>query len=154
RFRNLLVVAEVALSMILIVAAALLTQTMIRLARRDPGFPADHLLLAHFYVPSVRYADADAITAFCDRFGERLRALPGVRDASINTGFPPLIGWHQMFTVPGRPAWRAEDVPTTRFAAVDARYLGTLGLALVSGRGLSESDTTAGPPVVVVNEEF
>jgi putative ABC transport system permease protein len=154
RFRNLLVVAEVALSMILIVAAALLTQTMVRLARRDPGFPADHLLLAHVYVPPVRYPDAEAITAFCDRFGERLRAMPGVRDASITTGFPPLIGWHQMFTVPGRPASRAEDVPTTRFAAVDARYLGTLGLALVTGRGLSESDTSAAAPVIVVNEEF
>jgi putative ABC transport system permease protein len=59
-----------------------------------------------------------------------------------------------MFTIPGRPASRAEDVPVARFAGVDANYIGTLGLSLVAGRGFHESDTSSSEPVIVVNEEF
>ena len=154
RLRRLLVIAEVGLSLVLVFAAALLVQTVARLERRDPGFPAEHLLLAHVYVPPARYPDSAAITRFCDAFRARVQALPGVVGASVTTGYPPSFPWRQNFTVPGSPVSRAEDLPVTRFAGVDAGYFQTLGLALTRGRGFAESDTAAGPPVAVVNEEF
>jgi putative ABC transport system permease protein len=154
RFRRMLVTTEVALSLILVFAAGLLAQTMARLQRQDPGFRVDHLLIAHVYIPPARYPDADAITRFCDAFGERVRSLPGVLDASVTTGYPPSMPWQQMFTVPGSPFLRTTDVPVARFAAVDARYLRTLGFALLSGRDFAETDTSASQPVAVVNEEF
>jgi putative ABC transport system permease protein len=154
RFRRMLVVTEIGLTLVLVVAAALLVQTVVRLERQDPGFRADHLLLAHVFIPPARYPDPDAISRFCDAFGERVRALPGVRDASVTTSYPPSLPWRQVFTVPGSPVSRTEDVPVTRFAAVDVRYIQTLGLSLLAGRDFAESDTAASPPVAVVNEEF
>ena len=154
RFRRMMVIAEVALSLILVFGAGLLAQTMARLQRRDPGFHPDHLLIAHVYIPPARYPDADAITRFCDSFGERVRAIPGVLDASVTTGYPPAIGWQQVFTIPGLPFARAADVPVTRFAAVDTRYLRTLGFPLLNGRDFAETDTATSRPVAIVNQEF
>jgi putative ABC transport system permease protein len=148
------VIAEIALSLILVFGAGLLAQTMARLQRQNPGFRPDHLLIAHVYIPPARYPDADAITRFCDSFGERVRALPGVVDASVTTGYPPMMGWQQMFTIPGVPFSRAADVPLARFAAVDARYLRTLGLVLLNGRDFVDADTTTSQPVVIVNQAF
>jgi putative ABC transport system permease protein len=154
RLRRTLVIAEVGLSLVLVFVAALLGQTVVRLERQDPGFPADHLLLAHVFVPPARYADADAITAFCDAFGEKVRVIPGVRDGSVATGYPPSLPWKQTFTVPGSPVSRAEDVPVTRFAAVDRQFLRTLGLELVAGRDFAETDVSESRPVAIVNQEF
>ena len=114
RFRRILVIAEVGLSLVLVFTAALLAQTVVRLERRDPGFPADHLLLGHLFIPPARYGDPEAISAFSEAFAERIRAIPGVRDASVTTGYPPSLPWRQMFTEPGTPVSRAEDVPVTR----------------------------------------
>ena len=153
-FRRMLVVTEVGLSLVLVFAAALLVQTMMRLERQDTGFRPDHLLLAHIYVPPARYHDPDAISRFCDAFGGRLRGLPGVVGASVTTGYPPSMGWQQVFTIPGMPVARSSDVPVTRFAAVDSSYLRTLGFPLRSGRDFAESDTAESQPVAIVNEEF
>jgi putative ABC transport system permease protein len=154
RFRRMLVTAEIALSLILVFAAGLLAQTMARLQRQDPGFRADHLLIAHIFIPPVRYPDSEAITRFCDAFAERVRGLPGVLEATVTAGYPPSMTWQQRFTVPGLPLSRTEDIPMTRFAAVDARYLRTLGFALLSGRDFAETDTSTSPPVAIVNQEF
>jgi putative ABC transport system permease protein len=154
RFRRMLVATEIALSLILVFAASLLAQTMARLGRQDPGFRADHLLIAHIYIPPARYPDPDSITRFCEAFGERVRALPGVLDASITTGHPPSMTWQQMFTIPGAPVPRAADIPVTRFAAVDARYLRTMGFPLRRGRDFAETDTSTSQQVAIVNEEF
>jgi len=150
----MLVIAEIALSLVLVLGAGLMAQTMARLQRQDPGFRPDRLLIAHVYIPPARYPDSNAITRFCDSFRERVRALPGVVDASVTTGYPPTIGWQQMFTIPGRPFSRASDVPMTRFAAADARYLRTLGFPLLNGRDFAESDTSTSEPVAIVNQAF
>jgi putative ABC transport system permease protein len=154
RFRRMLVSAEVALSLMLVFAASLLGETMIRLQRQNPGFRADHLLMAHFYVPPSRYPDSESIARFCAAFGERVRALPGVLDATMTAGFPPVMTWQQMFTVPGIPFARAADIPMARFAAVDARYVSTFGFSLAAGRNFAETDTSTSQPVAIVNEEF
>ncbi|SPE43383.1 conserved membrane hypothetical protein [Candidatus Sulfopaludibacter sp. SbA3] len=154
RFRRMLVTTEVALSLMLVFAAGLLGQTMARLQRQDPGFRVDHLLLAHVFIPPARYPDSNAITRFCDAFGERMRSLSGVFDASVSTGYPPSLPWQQMFTVPGAPVSGAANVPMTRFAAVDARYLPTLGFTLLRGRNFAETDSSTSQPVAIVNEEF
>ena len=153
RFRRMLVVGEIALSLVLVFAAGLLLQTMARLLRQNPGFHSHHLIIGHIYIPPARYPNADAITRFCDSFSRAVRAIPAVRDASITTGYPPVIGWQQMFTVPGRPVSRAR-VPWTRFAAVDEHYLGTMGIPLLSGRDFAESDAATSQPVAIVNQTF
>ena len=154
RLRRALVVAEIAFSLVLVFAAAVLTRAVTGLERRDPGFRADHLLLAHVFIPPSRYKDSEAISRFCEEFGRRVRTIPGVLDASVTTSFPPSMPWKQMFRVPGSPVSRPEDVPTTRFVVADERFPKTLGLTFLAGRDFSESDLSTGPPVAVVNEEF
>jgi len=153
-YRRALVIAEVALSMVLVVAAALLVETMIKLQRQDPGFRPDHLLLAHVYIPPARYSDSAAISRFCDEFGRRVRTLPGVVDASVTAIYPPSIRWPKMFTIDGQAVSRIADVPTATFGDVDTAFLRTLGITLESGRDFAESDTAAGAPVALVNDEF
>lgn len=153
-FRRALVIAEIALSLVLVFAAGLLTQSVLRLQHQNLGFRPDHVLKAKFYLPPVRYPDARSITQFCDRFSERLRMLPGVADASITTGFPPSIPWTQLFTVEGRMPTRFSDIPTTRWALVDRRYLPAMGMSILSGRDFAESDTSTSLPVALINREF
>jgi putative ABC transport system permease protein len=154
RFRSMLVIAEVALSVVLVTAAAAMSGAMLRFWRADPGFRTDHLLLSHIYIPPARYPDSPAISRFCEALITRVRALPGVVEASVTTGYPPVVGWRQMFTIPGVPVPRIEDTPTARFANVDEHYLRTMAIPLIGGRDLAASDTAASPPVAVINQEF
>ncbi len=153
-FRRAMVVAEIALSLVLVIAAALLVQTMIKLQRQDPGFHRDHLFTAHIFVPPARYTDPADIARFCDRLGRRVRAIPGVIDASVTGVYPTAMRWSEMFTFDGHAASRLADIPQARFGPVDDRFVRTIGLSLVSGRDFDESDQAASPPVALVNQEF
>jgi putative ABC transport system permease protein len=154
RFRRMLVIAEMALSLVLVVAAGLLMQSIVSLQRQNPGFRSDRLLKAHFFLPPARFPDSAAITRFCDEFTQRVRALPGVLDVSVTTIFPPSIRWTQMFTVDGHPLSRITEVPTAKFGVIDAHYIRTLGIALVAGRDFADSDTAGSLRVALINEEF
>src|SRR5262249_37486938 len=115
RMRSFLVVAEMGMSLVLLIGAGLLTQSILRLQHPALGIRQDHLLKGHFYLPGVRYPDAGAITRFCDEFAGRIRALPGVVDATVTTAIPPNNGWFQMLGLPERAVTRVEDIPTAQF---------------------------------------
>jgi predicted permease len=153
-FRKALVMGQIALALMLTAGAALLIQTIRRLENQQMGFRVDHLLKAHFFLPDAEYATPEAITRFCDTFAERLRGLPGVRDASVTAIYPPLEDWGMMFSIPGRPITRAEDVPWTYFGVTDAHYLKTAGIPLLRGRDFSESDQENAPAVALINDAF
>jgi putative ABC transport system permease protein len=108
----------------------------------------------HFYLPPAQYPTPDAITRLCDRLTERVRALPGVRDVSVTTVYPPQDGWRMMFSIQGRPVSRLEDIPSVIFGVVDANYLGTAGIPVVEGRDFSNSDRETTLPVAIVNQAF
>jgi len=154
RVRKVLVATEMAMSLMLLVGASLLVQSILCLDRQALGIRQDHLLKGHFYVPGARYPDAGAITRFCDALGREVRALPGVVEATVTTVYPPNNGWTQMLGLPGRPAMRIEEVPTARFGLADAHFLRTMGIPLLRGRDFSESDTAASSPVALISEEF
>ncbi|HWE85362.1 MAG TPA: ABC transporter permease [Terracidiphilus sp.] len=154
RFRKALVVGQIALSLVLVIAAGLLTQTIVRLEGQDLGFRVDHLLRAHFYLPPARYATPESITQFCAQFYQRAQALPGVRDVSITTIYPPADLWRMNFSIDGRPVSTAEDIPQARFGVTDEHYLSTLGIALVRGRDFASTDTEGSPAVAIVNQAF
>jgi putative ABC transport system permease protein len=148
------VIAQIALSMMLLVGAGLLIQTLERLENQDLGFRVDHLMRGHFYLPPAQYPTADAITQFCDRLTERIRALPGVRDVSVTTVYPPRDGWRMMFSIVGQPVSRLDDIPSTIFGVVDANYLRTAAIPVVQGRDFSDSDRETAVPVAIVNQAF
>jgi predicted permease len=154
RIRNLLVVTEMAMSLMLLVGATLLVRSILRLEHQRLGIRQDHLLKGHIYVPGVRYPSPGSIARFCDDFANRVRALPGIVDATITTLYPPNNGWTQMLNIPGHPYTRIQDIPTAQFGVTDAHFLRTLGIPLIRGRDFAESDTATSQVVALISEGF
>jgi predicted permease len=143
-----------AMSLVLLVGASLLVRSIIRLEGQSLGIRQDHLLRGRVYLPPVRYADAGTITRFCDDLAARVRALPGVLDASVTTVYPPNNGWIQMLDIPGHPIARIQDIPSAQFGVVDAHFLDALGIPLIRGRDFAASDSATSPPVALISQEF
>jgi putative ABC transport system permease protein len=154
RIRNLLVITEMAMSLMLLVGATLLVRSIVLLEHQRLGIRQDHLLKGHMYLPGVRYPNPGAIARFCDEFGSRVRALPGTIDATVTTVYPPNNGWTQMLNIPGHPFTRIQDIPSAQFGLADAHFLRTLGIPLIRGRDFAESDGATSPPVTLISEEF
>jgi putative ABC transport system permease protein len=153
RLRNILVVVQVALGLMLLVGAESLMGSFLHLARRDPGFRADHLLTFGIGMPDTHYTTA-ATVRFSDRLRERLREIPGVQ--AVATGFPlPLEGEEMSvsFDIEKRPVPPPER-PTSLISIVTPGFFSTLGIALRQGRDFTERDDAAAPRVLVVNEAF
>jgi predicted permease len=154
RVRNLLVMTEMAMSLMLLVGATLMVRSIMALEHQRLGIRQDHLLKGHIYIPGVHYRNSRAIARFCDDFAARVRALPGVIDATVTTVYPPNNGWTQMLNIPGHPFTRIQDIPSAQFGVADAHFLRTLGIPLIQGRDFTESDTATSPPVALISEEF
>jgi putative ABC transport system permease protein len=157
QLRAALVASEVALAVTLVVGAGLLIRSFWQLQRVDPGFRAAGVLKAEFQLPPSRYPadfrnwpDFREIHAFNRALLERASALPDVEAAAIAGNHPLDPGFTNSFTIAGREE-EARSWPEISIRRVTPGYFRTVGLALVSGRLLSDSDTTTGPPVVVVN---
>jgi putative ABC transport system permease protein len=142
------------MSLMLLVGASLLVQSMLRLEHQNLGIRQDHLLKGHLYIPPIRYPNPGAITRFCDQFADRVRALPGVVSATVTTIYPPNNGWVQMLGIPGRAVTRIQDIPMAQFGVADAHFRETLGIPLMRGRDFSEADTATSAPVALISQEF
>jgi putative ABC transport system permease protein len=154
RARSLLVITEMAMCLMLLVGASLLVRSIMRLQGQNLGIRQDHLLRGRIYLPPVRYTNPGVRTRFCDDFATRVRALPGVMDATVTTVYPPINGWTQMLVIPGHPVTRIQDVPAAQFGVVDQHFLRTLGIPLIRGRDFAESDAATSPPAALISEEF
>ena len=154
RLRQLLVVGEVSLALVLLVGAGLLVNGLFRLEGRDLGFRRDHLLTEHLYLPNARYGSPERITRFCDAYAARIRELSGVGDVSITDIVPPTYLWRVPLTVVGKEPPARNAVPTANFGVSDTHYLRTLGLRLLRGRDFAETDLPTSPRVALVNEAF
>ena len=154
RVRSLLVITEMAMCLMLLVGASLLVRSIIRLESQSLGIRQDHLLRGRIYLPPVRYTNPGVRTRFCDDFATRVRALPGVIEATVTTVYPPNNGWTQMLVIPGDPVTRIQDIPSAQFGVVDQHFLRTLGIPLIRGRDFAESDSATSPPVALISQEF
>jgi putative ABC transport system permease protein len=148
------VMTETAFAVMLVIGTGLLIQSLLRLQNQSTGFRPDHLLRTHLYLPPVRYPSTTSITRFCDEYVSRVRALPGVLDATISAANPPDDQWKQKFTIDGRVVSRLEDTPVAARNATDSHYLSTLGIPVIEGRGFMDSDTENTLPVALVNQAF
>jgi putative ABC transport system permease protein len=155
RLRTALVVAEIALTVVLLAGAGLLLRSYTAVLAVDPGFDADGVLLVDTPLSSSRYPTAAVRDAFYQRVLERVRALPGVQSAGY-TNFAPLVikGGRSVTFVEGRPRPDQEGLFRTvaQNRGVSPGYLETIGVPLVSGRSIDARDTRGAPPVAVINE--
>jgi len=151
RLRSLLVVGEVALTLMLMIGAGLLVRSIARLQSQEIGMRTDHLIRAHMYVPPARYRNSELLTRFVDTYADRVRALPGVKEATITSFVPPTSRWEQPFSIVGQPVSAKQPLPNVYFGVADEHLLATYGAPLLRGRNFAPSDTPSEPPVAMVN---
>jgi putative ABC transport system permease protein len=153
RTRQLLVVAEVALALTLLVGAGLLLRSFANLRAIDPGFRADHVLTVDVDLPRSRYAESTRQARFFDALIERIGTLPGVRVVG-GVEQLPLTGPQQAsdFRIMGAPPPRPGEEPDAAYVSVTPGYFAAMSLALRRGRVLAASDGAAAPRVAVINE--
>ena len=152
RFRDGLVVLQVAATLVLLVAAGLMLRTLGNLGAVELGFDADHLLTMQVALPQSKYADAPKRRAFQERVVREVRTLPGVVNAAFGSTLPfQSIGNTRGFEIEGSSA-PPDEIRDTLFRIGTPDYLKTLGAMTVEGRLIDERDVDGAPPVVVVNE--
>jgi predicted permease len=153
RLRNALVVAQVALSLLLLVGAGLFARSLHNLRRLDPGFDIERLLV--FSVdPSLSGYDQPGAVALLARLEEELRRLPGVR--AVSPALSPLMTnniWRSTIQVEGHVRKDGEDM-SPQVDAVGTEYFETLGIPLLAGRRFAASDAAEAPRVAIVNQTF
>ncbi len=157
-----LVVAQLSLSLVLLVATGLLLRSFWRLQRVDLGFEPRGLLAATVELPASRYPfpagwpvlDWPQGNRFGDELLERLRALPGVESAALAYYAPFGGGWTTRFEVEGRPTAPEEQQIEAHFRPVTEGYFECLRLPLVAGRAFTAEDRPGAPLVAVVNQPF
>jgi predicted permease len=149
RLRNSLVVAEVALSLMLLVGAGLLMRSFVELQRVDLGLNPDNILVARLPLPRGQYETAAAKHQFFRTVLARIHALPGVVAATETTTLPPYGGIGSEIDIPGKTH---SDKWEAMFQLVSEGYFTTLGLRLVRGRVLSEAEVNDARKVAVVNQ--
>lgn len=152
RLRSGLVVAEVALSLVLLIGAGLMIQSFQKLQHVDKGFVADNIFTARVSLPRIRYDGKEPAWRFFASFLERVQALPGVKTASM-TQIVPLQGnsWEQGIVPEGTPR-EPENIQSVLFYMVSPDHFATLGIPLVRGRFFSEQDREGAQLVCVIDE--
>ena len=150
--RTSLVGVEVALALLLLVGAGLMTRTFARLNARDLGFDSDGVVTARVLLPQRRYPDAASWGRFEASVVERVRAIPGVEAAGATTALP-LSGWWDIveYRVAGREAPLPGHQPSADNRRADDGYFRAMGIRLVQGRTFTQGDREGTEPVAIVN---
>ncbi len=153
RLRRGLVVAEVALSLLLLVGTGLMVRTFVGLTTVEPGFDPSRTAVAHVALPQARYAEDSQLRAFQAQVLERIRAHPEVESAATVLTLPMHWNIHGAlgFTIDGRPTPEGKG-PVAGYQVVDPDYFRTLRIPLRRGRLLSAADDERAPQVALVNE--
>jgi putative ABC transport system permease protein len=152
RLRGVLVVAQVALSVTLMIGAGLLLRNFIQLRTADPGFDARDLLTMNIALPPARYAKGPQMIAFYDALVDSVRALPGVRAATVSSALPARTVRVSPALPEGQPEVPLMQRPFFNIQAVTPGYIETLRVPLLRGREFNAHDDAGAPPVAMVNE--
>lgn len=154
RTRNLLVVSEVALSVMLLIAAGLMIRSLWRLQRVDPGFDPRNLLTMTVSIRDAKFHDATQEGAALQELLRRVRNLPGVRGAGVVDDLPLVGGSTQPIAIEGYPAASLADQPEVAVRRASAGYFETMRIPLTQGRTFNESDTPDSLPAIVISESM
>ena len=154
RARNLLVVAEIALSLMVLVGAGLMIQSFLRLKRVHIGLNAHNVLTASIALPGSKYKGEQRATFF-KQLVERVSNLPGVEAASA-TATVPLSGdgWGRSLTIEGFPVLPVGQAPMIQHTVVTPGYFRTMNIPLLAGRDFNDADAKDSPDVTIIDERL
>jgi putative ABC transport system permease protein len=155
RTRSVLVVSEVALSLMLLIGAGLLIRSLWILRNVNPGFDSNRVLTMDVSLPQNKFAAPQQQISFFQGVLERVRALPGVQSAALIDSLPLSgNGSHQPVQVEGRPAVAMADQPEVDMRLISPGYLSTMHIPLVRGRDFNESDAAGRPDTVLITQSM
>ena len=152
KIRNSLLVSQIALALVLVVAAGLLTRTFYRLLAVDPGFRPAHSLTFELSLPTTKYPDQSRIVSFYQEVLRRLQALPGVQATGV-TEIIPLDGATESTAIrfSNGPRTSLLNIPMANYTMVSPGYFAAVGTSILRGRPFLESDTAASAPVSIIS---
>ncbi|MCA1817261.1 MAG: ABC transporter permease [Acidobacteria bacterium] len=154
RVRSFLVVAEITISLVLLVGAGLLVKSFINLRQADIGFDPARVLTMRVALPEARYKENARIESFYRDLLQRVRALPGVESAALTVGLPMNGGIESGVTVEGHEVTNVKDVTVAVNLAVSPDYFRVMGIPVVEGRALTDADREGAPRVAVIDEDM
>jgi len=153
RLKNCLIVFEVALALIVLITAGLLTKGLVRMYTSEPGFQPKGLMVAQLALSGSRYSDPKRVEAFYAGVLQQIRRLPGVSSAAAGLLVPYTdSGNYAGYAIDGRPKPDPRDVPSMQLSVVTPGYFSTMGITLLRGRVVSEQDQAESLPVAVINQ--
>jgi putative ABC transport system permease protein len=152
--RSVLVVAEVALAVILVVGAGLLFKSFWKIQNVDPGFDESNTLQMMLVLPYNPYPGRQPVVDFYDELEGRLRSLPGVTSVASAYDGPLGATWLDSFTVVGQPPPEDGQALSAWMRIISPGYFRTVGISLLRGQAFDRSERHDGPGVAVVNESF
>jgi predicted permease len=156
RARNVLVVVQVALALVLLICSGLMIRTFRALTKVNPGFtrPAE-LQTFGVSIPETQVKEPERVVRMEEEILHRIEAIPGVSSAGIGTVIPMSGGgWHDPIFVEGRTYTEGQLPPLSRFKFISPGFLGTLGTPLIAGRDLTWTDAYSKIPVALVSENI
>jgi putative ABC transport system permease protein len=153
RLRGLLVVSEIALSLVLLVGAGLMFRSFLALLKTSPGFNPEGVLTMNLNLPFAKYKEESQRAAFYSDLVHRVEALPGVQSAAV-INYLPLGGANssETFLVEGRPEPGPGQENLGRYRVCTPDYFQTMGISILKGRGFTEQDRSGSTPVILVSE--
>jgi putative ABC transport system permease protein len=154
RFRQALIVVEVALSVVLLAGAGLLFRSFMRLQSVNTGFVAQQVLTARLTPSGTNYTNDADFTKFYNQVIEKVEAIPGVQDAGVINTLPLYKGATSGFRVEGRPVTTPDKWPSVNYRVVSPDYFRAMGVSVLQGRAYTEHDDANAPLVMMVNQQL
>jgi len=153
--RNLLILSEVALSLLLLIGAGLLAKSFIRLQAVSPGFDIENLLVIRLSLPKAQYSKPEMVTAFYEQLSTKIESLPGARSVGATSALP-LSGANIRvpFSISGRPPLSLSERPITQYRMTGPDYFRTMNIPIRSGRDFTDRDKLITQPVAIINNSF
>jgi putative ABC transport system permease protein len=151
KIRSLLVVSEIALALVLVIGAALLIRTFLKLEDVNPGFAIHNVLSASMSISASRFRTTPPVAGIVREGRDRLMAVPGVLDAAASDCLPLEGCFGMTFDVVGRPSGGTPFTGVAGFFSISWSYFSTLEIPLLRGRAFTGQDDGAAPGVVIIN---
>jgi putative ABC transport system permease protein len=155
RLRSVLVIAETAMALVLLVGAGLMIRSLYRLLQVNPGFQPESVVQTEMNLRSAQYSKDPAVRNFWQQVLDRVRVLPGIEAAALGTNIP-LTDSHSRgdITIEGQPVPGPGEFPHPDFHSISTDFVRALGLPLLRGRTFNEGDNENGPLVTLVNSSL
>jgi putative ABC transport system permease protein len=152
KLRSALVVSEMALALVLVIGAALLIRTFLKLQGVDPGFDTHHVLTMSMSISGDRFQKTAGVAQVIRDGTDRLKAVPGVSNAAVSCCLPLQGGFGVPFDIVGRPKGNRPSTGGGGYSSVSWTYFDTFKIPLLRGRQFTENDDGSTPGVVIINE--